>query len=146
MVDRIFIGREGNEHIFRISKPGYDAKQRNNPMIVSSEQDYLAIHHKFTNVQFRRRSFSSDARIYEYGAYLEYPQLPYVPYIQITRSTESYTFPIRYPYASDADFFGGPIGCVATNNAVWLTHTQYIYGSGDPYAPYADVTIYKNRL
>lgn len=147
MADRIFIGRQDGKQIFRISKPGYDAKQIQNPMIVSSEQDYLAIHHRFTDVNFQRRSFTSaGVRIYEYAAYLEFPQLPYVPYITITRSTASYTFPIRYPYSSDADYFDGTIGGVATNKAIWLIKSEQIFGSGEPYAPYADVTVYKNRV
>lgn len=147
MVDRILIGKQGGEQVFRISKPGYDVKQRQNPMIISSEQDYLSVHHRFTNVQFKRRDFSSSGvRIYEWSVYLEFPELPYVPYITVTRSTTSHTHPIRYPYSSDADYFDGVIGCVATNKAIWLTKDEQVWGSGDPYTPYADVTVYKNRV
>lgn len=147
MVDRILIGKHDGKQVFRISKPGYDVKNPANPMIVSSEHEYLSVHHRFNNVSFRRQSFSSaDVKIYEYYTYLEFPELPYIPYIQITRSVEAHTFPIRWPYASDADYFDGQVGCVATNKGIWMSHIQHVWGADSPYPPFVDVVVYKNRV
>lgn len=140
MVDRIFIGKENNTQLIRISKPGFDVKDKANPMIFSSENDYMKIHYRNT-VQLNKRNQSG--RTYWYGK-THFPALTFYPMVWYTyRWTVANDQTVRFPTQDSANIFWD-YGCCVNKNSLWFSFANWSdYGGA---TAHVDFIVFNNRM
>lgn len=139
MADRILIGNAGGNKVLRISKPGFDVKDKANPMIFSSDNDYLKIHHR-NKVKLNKWSpFEGDGAWY--GQY-SFPALTYYPLVWYRFMWHWQDGSVQYPEQGDLTFWDG--SCVVTYNNIWFVAENWADYLGEDI--YVDYIIFKNRM
>jgi hypothetical protein len=140
MADRILIGKHNGGMTLRISKPGYDVKNAANPMIFSSDNDYLRVHHR----NKLRMNRNSTADYYFYTAYDSFPPLPYYPLVWLHGSnTGGLGAEVKYPsgeFRSVSDY----TNCVVGKNGIWFEN--WIWKDQGNIHFDVEFIIFKNRI
>ncbi|MHC3941936.1 hypothetical protein ACI0FR_03272 [Paenochrobactrum sp. BZR 201-1] len=138
MVDRILLGKENNRHLLRISKPGFDVKNRANPMVFSSENDYLKIH---ARARVKLNSYTQSGNAFWWGKF-SFPPLSYHPlvfyrYEWPLLGRTNVTFP-----SQDDDIFWG-MSCVVSFDTLWFVSSNWDDFVSDIYVNYI---VFENRM
>jgi hypothetical protein len=149
MTARIFMGYQNGNATLRVSPSGVDASTRGNPMVFSSDNDYLRVHVRSAaaGVNMTRHSATGAGGRYRYSYYTTFPDLGYQPFIFYTiciDSEGSLNNRVIYPWDGSGWTARYPFSMQAavTSNALWVG------GTGQNFAQDLKVKfiIFKNRL
>lgn len=119
MVDRIFVGKKDGNQLLRISKQGFDVNDRANPMVFSSDNDYLRVHH--------RGRLRLDRHITQVWHYFtgksNFPTLSYYPFVwwKSTNNGRGLDQAYKFPSAAYGDDNYVYMDCVVGKSSVWFS-------------------------
>lgn len=126
MSERIFIGTQGSDFLFRISPPGSNASNLTHPSVFSSSGEYLKIH---TVIDETIGRHSEGGGWWHHGTWA-FPDLGYVPYAFISISQLNRVFypNDRNPDTSEMNNFWT---WAIAKDRVWVNTTQRSAWGGD---------------